>query len=78
MRPVRVTELPGLTQGVQEVPLYRCHGYASNGAPQRWVFVQPDDIHGNPITEGGNNVHELCNLAAGRCPSDTSQLWNLG
>jgi hypothetical protein len=57
----------GSTSDGTQAQLYRCHGYASNGAPQRWVFVQPDDIHGNPVTEGGNNVYELYNLAAGRC-----------
>jgi hypothetical protein len=57
----------GSTSFGTQVQLYRCHGYASNGAPQRWVFVQPDDSNGNPITEGGNNVYELYNLAAGRC-----------
>jgi hypothetical protein len=47
----------GSTSDGTQAQLYRCHGYASNGAPQRWVFVQPDDIHGNPVTEGGNNVY---------------------
>ena len=54
------------------VQLYRCHGYASNGAPQRWVFVQAEDRNGNPVTEGGNNVYELYNLAAGRCLAVTA------
>lgn len=57
----------GSTSDLTKVQLYRCHGYASNGAPQRWVFIQPEDIHGNPIYEGGNPVYELYNLAAGRC-----------
>ena len=57
----------GSTANGQQVQLYRCHGYASNGAPQRWVFVQAEDNNGNPIKEGGNNVYELYNLAAGRC-----------
>jgi hypothetical protein len=57
----------GSTSDGARAQLYRCHGYASNGAPQRWVFIQPEDIHGNLITEGGNDVYELYNLAAGRC-----------
>jgi hypothetical protein len=57
----------GSTSDFTQVQLYHCHGYASNGAPQRWVFVQPEDINGNPIREDGNNVYELYNLAAGRC-----------
>jgi hypothetical protein len=57
----------GSTSLGTQVQLYRCHGYASNGAPQRWVFVEADDISGNPVREGGNPVYELYNLAAGRC-----------
>jgi hypothetical protein len=57
----------GSTSFGTQAQLYRCHGYASNGAPQRWVFVQAEDSNGNPVTEGGNNVYELYNLAAGRC-----------
>jgi len=57
----------GSTSFGTQVQLYRCHGYASNGAPQRWVFVQAEDSNGNPVHEGGNNVYELYNLAAGRC-----------
>jgi hypothetical protein len=57
----------GSTSDGTQVQLYHCHGYASDGAPQRWVFIQPEDINGNPIREGGDNVYELYNLAAGRC-----------
>ena len=49
----------GSTSDGTRAQLYRCHGYASNGAPQRWVFIQAEDRDGNPITEGGNNVYEL-------------------
>ena len=62
----------GSTSLGTQVQLYRCHGYASNGAPQRWVFVQAEDRNGNPVTEGGNNVYELYNLAAGRCLAVTA------
>ena len=30
------------------------------------------DRNGNPVTEGGNNVYELYNLAAGRCLAVTA------
>ena len=48
--------------------LYHCHGYASNGAPQRWVFIQPEDTNGNPIYDtNGSPVYEIYNLAADLC-----------
>ncbi len=66
-----------------QAQLYRCHGYASNGAPQRWVFVQPghdfqlalwlyDDwcIGANDFND--NSPTRL--LLFGCSPSDTSQL----
>ena len=70
-RSVRKSKLLNTEPGTQ-VQLYRCHGYASNGAPQRWVFVQAEDRNGNPVMEGGNNVYELYNLAAGRCLAVTA------
>jgi hypothetical protein len=47
--------------------LYHCHGYASNGAPQRWVFIQPEDNNGNLIYDNGHPIYEIYNLAGGLC-----------
>jgi hypothetical protein len=30
---------PGGSRDIQKIQLYHCHGYASNGAPQRWFFT---------------------------------------
>ena len=50
-----------------QAQLYHCHGYASNGAAQRWVFIQPEDNNGNPIYDQGHPVYEVYNMAAGLC-----------
>ena len=39
--------------------LFHCHGYASNGAPQRWNFI--------PVSA---NVYLVYNNASGRCLQD--------
>jgi hypothetical protein len=39
--------------------LYHCHGYASDGAPQRWNFI--------PV---GSNIYLIYNVASGRCLQD--------
>lgn len=58
----------GSTSSGTQVQLYHCHGYASNGAPQRWVFIQPEDLNGNPIYDtNGSPVYEIYNLGAGLC-----------
>jgi hypothetical protein len=57
----------GSTASGNPVQLYHCHGYASNGAPQRWVFIQPEDNAGNLIYDQGHPVYEIYNLAAGLC-----------
>src|SRR5690242_17367528 len=57
----------GSTASGNPVQLYHCHGYASNGAPQRWVFIQPEDNAGNLIYDQGHPVYEIYNLAAGQC-----------
>ena len=31
----------GSTADGTQAQLYRCHGCASDGTPQRWVFIQP-------------------------------------
>src|SRR5205085_8772545 len=30
---------PGGSSDIQKIQLYHCHGYASNGGPQRWFFT---------------------------------------
>jgi hypothetical protein len=58
----------GSTSSGTQLQLYHCHGYASNGAPQRWVFIQPEDNNGNPIYDtNGSPVYEIYNLAGGLC-----------
>jgi hypothetical protein len=52
--------------GVQ-AQLGHCHQHNPDETLQRWLFIQPEEIDGNPITEGGNKVYWLFNLAAGRC-----------
>jgi hypothetical protein len=39
--------------------LYHCHGYASDGAPQRWTFI--------PV---GSNLYLIDSNASGRCMQD--------
>jgi hypothetical protein len=39
--------------------LFHCHGYASDGAPQRWTFLPVD-----------SNVYLIDNNASGRCLQD--------
>lgn len=61
----------GSTAEGQWLDLWRCHGYASNGAMQRWYFlpVYVQDASGNwvPFTEDGSSVYEILNLASGKC-----------
>ena len=39
----------GSTSSGTQVQLYHCHGYASNGAPQRWRFFPAVDSKGAPV-----------------------------
>jgi hypothetical protein len=61
----------GSTAQGQWMQLWRCHGYASNGAPQRWYFLVSyvQDGSGNwvPRTDEGHLVYEILNLASGNC-----------
>jgi hypothetical protein len=57
----------GSTSSGTPLQLYHCHGYASNGAPQRWVFIQPEDNNGNLIYDEGHPVYEIYNMAGGLC-----------
>ena len=50
--------------------LWRCHGYASNGLPQRWVFTNVgSDLFGNPVYQIRGGAGYCIGLS-----SDTS--WN--
>jgi hypothetical protein len=40
--------------------LYHCHGFASDGAPQRWTFI--------PV---GTNLYLIYNSASGLCLQDS-------
>jgi len=59
----------GSTRIGQLMQLWRCHGYASNGAPQRWVFLP--FVNGNDIPirdpSTGDILYQILNLAANEC-----------
>jgi hypothetical protein len=57
------------TSSGTQLNLYRCFGYSSSGARQRWVFLRPEDDNGNPIIDDGHPVYEIYNVAAGLCLS---------
>ena len=63
----------GSTSSGTRLHLWRCHGYASNGTMQRWVFIQPEDGNGNLVYDSnGSPVYEIYNLAGGMCLTDPS------
>jgi hypothetical protein len=48
--------------------LYHCHGYASNGAPQRWTFLPTfDSKTGDPLTGSGHILYKVVNTVTGLC-----------
>lgn len=49
------------------VQLYHCHGYASNGAPQRWAFVEKLDSNDLPVLYMGRPEYDVYNLGGGGC-----------
>jgi hypothetical protein len=57
----------GSTSSGTQVQLYHCHGYAANGAPQRWLFIQPENSDGSLLSDKGHPVYEIYNVAAGEC-----------
>src|SRR5581483_3097295 len=57
----------GSTASGTVLQLFHCHGYASNGAPQRWVFIQPEDSNGNLIYDDGHPIYEIYSSAGGLC-----------
>ena len=57
----------GSTSSGTPLQLFRCHGSDSSGAPQRWVFTQPEDDNGNPVYIDGHPEYRIYNLAGGWC-----------
>jgi hypothetical protein len=50
-------DVPGATTSFSNLQIFHCHGYASNGANQRWVFVY-DPNHA---------AYEIMNVHSGLC-----------
>jgi hypothetical protein len=66
--PLCIDDTNGSTSSGNPLQLYHCHGYDSNGTPQRWVFIQPEDNQGNPVyDDNGSPVYEIYNVAANLC-----------
>lgn len=55
----------GTTARGAHLQLFHCHGYASDGAPQRWHFVPAGSGDGWP-------VYEIKNVTSGLCITATS------
>ena len=55
----------GTTARGAHLQLFHCHGYASDGAPQRWQFVPTGGSDGNPI-------YQIRNVTSGLCITATS------
>ncbi len=52
----------GSTAQFQSLQLWRCHGYASNGTPQRWQFSYLGQYLGGPRA-----TYRIANLGSGLC-----------
>ena len=52
----------GSTAQFQSLQLWRCHGYASNGTPQRWQFSYLGQYLGGPVPE-----YRIANVGSGLC-----------
>ncbi|HYV81163.1 MAG TPA: hypothetical protein VE979_23850 [Streptosporangiaceae bacterium] len=52
----------GSTAQFQSLQLWRCHGYASNGTPQRWQFSYLGQYLGGSIPE-----YRIANVGSGLC-----------
>jgi hypothetical protein len=61
--PLCADEPNGSSAQFLKIDLFHCHGYASNGAPQRWAFV-PDGTSG---IFGNFPVYHIENLHSGLC-----------
>jgi hypothetical protein len=64
----------GSTARDQPMQLWRCHGYASNGTPQRWAIIPVlDSVNDLPIrdwtnqSDPGSPLYWVYNLAANEC-----------
>ena len=57
-----VDDPSGSTAQFQKLQLWRCHGYASNGSPQRWVFT-----HVGNDALGGYGTYQIRNTGSGWC-----------
>jgi len=52
----------GSTAQFQSLQLWRCHGYASNGNPQRWQFSYQGQFLGGPLP-----IYQIANVGSGLC-----------
>jgi hypothetical protein len=52
--------------------LWRCHGYASNGTPQRWKVASPGPTH------FGNIIYQIQNVGTGLCIGLDPNRFNAG
>jgi hypothetical protein len=70
----------GSTARDQPMQLWRCHGYASNGAPQRWAIIPVLDADDLPIRDWtnpydpGSPLYYVYNLAANECLTGSTDL----
>ena len=78
----------GSTSSGTQLDLWRCHGYASNGAMQRWLFVPSRFSQtGRPVYQVYNVAGNLCltavdahpakPLTLGPCIDNISETWEL-
>jgi hypothetical protein len=56
---------PDGSTSVTKIRLWRCHGYASNGGPQRWVFTPVGQYNKNTGTIF--TVYQIRNQTSGLC-----------
>ncbi len=52
----------GSTAQFQSLQLWSCHGYASNGNPQRWQFSYQGQYLGGPLA-----MYRIANVGSGLC-----------
>ena len=56
---------PGGSSDIQKIQLYHCHGYASNGGPQRWFFTPVSQY--NKQTGTIFTVYQIRNQSSNKC-----------
>lgn len=56
---------PSGSSDIQKIQLYHCHGYASNGGPQRWFFTPVGQYNKNTGTIF--TVYQIRNQSSGLC-----------